>query len=81
MSRDTAVQCFIEIVRGDLEAPDETIPFCMHALRFPEVREEVKRLVGDPPDPRRMNYVSHVLQAYGPTEPNLRLARPQQDAR
>jgi hypothetical protein len=64
MSRDVAIQCFVEIVRGDLEAPNESVPFCMHALRFPEIRDEVKRFVGEPPDPRRMNYASDVLHAY-----------------
>jgi hypothetical protein len=64
MSRGAAVQCFIEIVRGDLEAPNESVPFCMHALRFPEIRDEVKRFVGEPPDPRWMNYASDVWHAY-----------------
>lgn len=64
MSRDAAVRCFIEIVRGVLEAPNESVPFCMHALRFPEILDEVKRFVGEPPDPRWMNYASHVSDAY-----------------
>jgi hypothetical protein len=64
MSKTFAIRCFTQVAHGDLEAPYETVPFCMHALRFLEVRDELRRWVGDPPDPRRMNYASHVWHAY-----------------
>jgi hypothetical protein len=55
--------CFRSIVRNEIEAPYDTLGYCMRALRYQEVVEESKRRLGDPPDPRWMNTHSHILHA------------------
>ena len=55
--------CFISIVTGDIDAPSETLAYCMRALRFEEVVDASKRKLGDPPDPRWMNFHRDILHA------------------
>ena len=55
--------CFCCIVRNEIEAPYETLGYCMRALRYEEVAEESKRRLGNPPDPRWMNSHSDILHA------------------
>ena len=55
--------CFCSIIRGDIEAPYDTLSYCMRALRYEEVVEESLLRLGDPPDPRWMSTHSDIVHA------------------
>lgn len=67
-AREEFVRCFSELVLWKREAPWMLVPFCMRALRFPEIQQ----LLHDDMDAhrgtayyaRRMNYCSSVMHAY-----------------
>lgn len=40
MSKSTGVRCFVAIIHGEIEAPSETVAFCMHSLRFPRFEKK-----------------------------------------
>jgi hypothetical protein len=56
-------ECFFGIVRGEIEAPYETLGYCIRALRYREVAEESRKRLGNPPDPRWMNIHSDIMHA------------------
>ncbi len=66
--RDELVQCFKDVLLGGIEAPPETILYCMRELRFPEILEELCRDKEQNIDPAyhadRLNYWSHIIDAY-----------------
>ena len=39
--REELVSCFILVAQGRIPAPPETLPFCMHTLRLPEVLQSL----------------------------------------
>ncbi len=55
--------CFISIIGGDIDAPVETLAYCMRALRLAEVAEASRRRLGDPPDPTWMNFHRDIMHA------------------
>ncbi|GEM_PF-3873670 len=55
--------CFCDIIRDEIEAPQETLSYCMRALRYGDVLEESKIRLGSPPDPRWMNIHSDIVHA------------------
>lgn len=61
-------ECFCSVIHNEIDAPYETLGYCMRALRYQEVAEESQRRLGDPPDPKWMNYHSDILHAFQDNE-------------
>jgi hypothetical protein len=56
-------QCFVDVVIGEIDAPEETLLYCMRGLRYSEVVEASWIKLGEPPNPRWMNFHSDLVQA------------------
>lgn len=57
------VNCLIEIVKGEIVAPAEMLPYVMRHFKFTEVLDASVSRLGDPPDPRYMNFHSDLVHA------------------
>lgn len=59
---------FVRMATGELQSPQELVPFCMRELRWPEVLRAVRArfdlLHSTNSHARYMNYCSHVSRAY-----------------
>ena len=55
---------FIEVVDGTIETPSSLLPYCMRNLKYEEVLEASKLKLGNPPDPRYMNFHSDLVHAF-----------------
>lgn len=66
--RKVFVRCFIDLVLLKRESPWMLVPFCMRALKMPEVKEamsrEMDRNFGTARYASLMNYCSSVMHAY-----------------
>jgi hypothetical protein len=62
------VRLFIDIDAGLHPAPYHLLAFCMHELRYPEIKEKILRDMEGKENSawyrRRMNYVSMIMHAY-----------------
>ena len=62
------VRLFAEIDAGLHPAPYQLLAFCMHELRYPEIKEKILNDMHGREDTawyvRRMNYVSMIMHAY-----------------
>lgn len=54
---------FLELVHLK-EMPVEILEFCMHDLRWPEIRQEVEKVIAASADPRERSALERVLSAY-----------------
>jgi len=53
---DEVVACFLDIAYGSIQAPYETLAFCMHQLRLPEVLTRLQTLRDEAPKLSRTAY-------------------------
>jgi hypothetical protein len=67
-SRGLFIRLFGEIDDGLYPAPHYLLAFCMHELRYPEIKKKIKREFDLDPhsvrNVRRMNYISKIMGAY-----------------
>lgn len=59
-----AEQRFLEGLSGSAMC-SELVAFCVHYLRVQSVKDKAMSLVGNPPDPRLVGDVSHVVTSFG----------------
>jgi hypothetical protein len=68
-ARPELARCFIDLVRHPERGPWEVVQFCMHSLRWSEVRaaveEDFERAKADQ-DWRAIPVLSHILAAFDP---------------
>jgi hypothetical protein len=57
------VKCLIEIVNGEISAPSYLLPYIMRHFKCVEVLKASALRLGDPPDPRYMNFHSDLVHA------------------
>ena len=68
-SRDVFVRCFSDLILWKRNAPFMLVPFCMRALRMPEILEVIRRdqtehPYGTPYYANRMNFWDSIGHAY-----------------
>jgi hypothetical protein len=62
-ARPAFVSAFVESVSGTKGAALDVIAFCMHELRWPEILEAA-RTCNRNPNPRSMNLIARIIEAY-----------------
>lgn len=62
--RAQLISCFEKLVDGIIEAPEETVPFSMRTLRYPEIKNFVNQKWGREKPPRLQQFVSDINHAY-----------------
>ena len=62
-SAQSLESCFIAIINEQISAPYELLPYCMRHFKYPGVLKASICRLGEPPDPRYMNFHSKLSHA------------------
>lgn len=63
-ARDQAVDAFSDVLHGRIDAPFETLAFCMRELRYPEVLVAARDWAGWPTHAHRTAFMTDLERAY-----------------
>ena len=56
-------QCLVSVLRKQIDAPYEMMPYLMRALKFQEIIQESKRIYGSSEDPRKIGFHEEIVEA------------------